>query len=162
LNGKWPAEDFAKLADSLNNRLGSTAVFVPFHLKHDLPFAAVVVNSMRTKAKLVQWDDFRELYTVIGESDLVISQRLHGLILAALNGIPLIGISDDQKIGRFLRELGQKNIRSINEVDHYSLVAVILDLWEWREDFRKKASLLLPAFRTRAQRIPEVLFEEVK
>jgi polysaccharide pyruvyl transferase CsaB len=160
LNGPWPVEIFSKLADALNQRLSAQIVFVPFYPAHDLPFTRAVMSAMKSPSRIVEWTSFSELYGVFAEVDLVISQRLHALILSALCGIPQIGISDDPKIDRFLREMGQKNIGRLEEINHYALLAVILDAWDWRDEFRANARRILPAFKGRARRTVELLFEE--
>lgn len=43
---------------------------------------------------------------LVGRSSLVISERLHALILAFREGVPSVGIDGDPKIGAFLREIG--------------------------------------------------------
>lgn len=135
---KWRAELFAKLADAICQRLKAKLVFMPFHPEHDAEFSVCVMHLMKAKATLVRWNKFDDIYDTIGKADLIISQRLHGLILALLYGVPLIGISDDAKIDRFLKELGQKNISHMTEENYYSVLAVILDMWEWREEFKKQ------------------------
>jgi polysaccharide pyruvyl transferase CsaB len=158
--GKWPVETFAKLADVIQQRLSARIVLIPFHLQQDMAFTHAVQGVMNMPSTIVEWRTTQELRQAVGLSDIIISQRLHGLILAALHGVPLIGISDDPKIDRFLRELGQKNIMNVADVDHYSLLPVILDTWEWRDDFRKKAHTMLPSFKIRARRMSELLFRD--
>ncbi len=161
LRGPLPIELFSKLADNLAQRLSAEILFVPFYPRHDAPFARQVMGAMRSPAKIVGWENFRELYGILSKTDMVISQRLHALIVSALFGIPQIGISDDPKIGRFLREMGQKNIDCLDAYNHYSLLAVVLDVWEWRDDFRANARKVLPVFKNRARRSAELLFAEV-
>jgi polysaccharide pyruvyl transferase CsaB len=157
--GTWPVEIFAQLADSLNHRISARVVLIPFQMTTDYEFTVAVKENMSTPAEIVCWDHCDELTRILGGSDLVISQRLHGLILAALHGIPVLGISEDPKIHRFLREIGQQNIVKLSEMTHYSLLAEVLDIWEWREDFRKNAHQLLPSFKHRAKRSSELLFK---
>lgn len=155
--GRRQAEIFAQLADGLVQRLSARVVFIPFHPGQDLEFSRTAAAMMSAPAEIVDWKSTKELCDALGYADLLISQRLHGLILGALYGIPLLSISDDPKIGRFMKELGQKNITDISTFDHYSLLPLVLDIWEWREEFRKNARLLLPSFKARAARISELL-----
>lgn len=160
-SGKWPIETFASLADSLNQRLRARVTFIPFHLDHDMDFTKSVMRAMRTPAHFIHWKGLNELHGSLDDVDLIVSQRLHALILGALRGVPLVGISEDPKIARFMCELGQKNIARLSEVPVSSLLAVILDIWEWREDSRKNSEKLLPAFRARARRSNELLLTEL-
>jgi polysaccharide pyruvyl transferase WcaK-like protein len=131
---------------------------MPFHQEQDMEFSLSVMRSMNVKPMLTQWKEFNDIYETIGSADLIISQRLHGLILALLYGIPVIGISADSKIDRFLKELGQKNISLLTEDNFYQVLAVILDTWEWRDEFKKHAKKLLPDFRGRAKKNSELPF----
>jgi polysaccharide pyruvyl transferase CsaB len=158
LKGKWRVELYAKLVDAVFQRLKADLVFLPFHPQNDMEFSIQVMRKMKAKSSLVQWKHFDDIYNTIDKADLVISQRLHGLILAVLYGIPLIGISDNEKIDRFLKELGQKNISLINEENYYSVLAVIFDMWEWRDEFRKNAIKILPDFKIRSKKNSELPF----
>lgn len=149
--GQLSVSTFAKIADSLSHLISAKIIFIPFHMQKDLPFTLSVMNSMQSAARLVKWNNAHELYGIFSDVDMVISQRLHALILAALYEIPLVGISDDPKIARFLNELGQKNISLRGEANPYSLLAVIADAWEWRDEFRKNVSSILPSFRLRSK-----------
>jgi polysaccharide pyruvyl transferase WcaK-like protein len=116
------------------------------------------MKEMKVKPTLVHWKKFDDIYDTLGSADLIVSQRLHGLILAVLYGIPLIGISEDPKIDRFLKELGQRNIPVITDENFYSVLAVVLDMWEWREEFKKNARKILPDFKIRARKNSELPF----
>lgn len=155
-------ELFAKLADSVGQRLSAKLIFIPFHKETDYPFSLKVINHMRTSANIVLWNNPRELYEIFSGIDMIISQRLHALILGVLFGIPLIGMFNDSKLTRFLNEIGQKNLTSFSEENIYSVLANINDLWEWREDFQKNALSILPSFRQRALRNTELLKEIIR
>lgn len=158
VKSRWSVELFSKLADALAQRLKADIVFMPFHPQNDREYSLCIMHMMKAKASLVEWKKFDDIYETVGKADLVISQRLHGLILALLYGIPLIGISEDTKIDRFLKELGQKNISLMTEENYYSVLAVILDMWEWRDEFKKTAKKILPHFRLRAKKNSEMPF----
>ena len=50
--------------------------------------------------------EYRAIEAVIGRATLVISERLHALILAFRGNVPAVGIEHDPKIGAFFREVG--------------------------------------------------------
>jgi polysaccharide pyruvyl transferase CsaB len=159
VNRPLETEIYAKFADAVCQRFSAQIVFIPFHETLDHPYTLAVMNSMRSVSRIVVWNKPSEIYDIFSELDMVISQRLHGLILASLYGIPLIGISQDTKIMRFLKELKQKNFSRVTEENLYSVLAIINDLWEWREDFRKNSLSILPALRKRAMRNTELFVE---
>lgn len=158
LKGQEPVTAFAKLADSIYQRISTDIVFMPFHPEYDLKFNESVMKAMKSPSKLFAWSNFGDLHDAVAASGLIISQRLHGLILALIYGVPMIGISDDPKIDRFLKELGQRNVMELSNENLYSLLAMITDVLEWKDEFRKKADIMLPTYRMRAKRNAEFLF----
>ena len=46
----------------------------------------------------------------------LVSIRLHGLIFAASQGVPLVGISYDPKVAAFLDYIGQENCLPLSEL----------------------------------------------
>ena len=63
---------------------------------------------------------------LIGRSSLVVSERLHALILAFRADVPCIGIDRDPKIGAFLREIGQEH-RLCASVSPQSIISCALE-----------------------------------
>ncbi|MBO4980108.1 MAG: glycosyltransferase [Clostridia bacterium] len=73
----------------------------------DLPAARRLANKLRKHGKCVgvyQGSSARELRRLIGGAELVVSARLHALILAFCMGVPFVGLSDDPKITAFSKE----------------------------------------------------------
>ncbi|MFH1368836.1 MAG: polysaccharide pyruvyl transferase CsaB [Elusimicrobiota bacterium] len=162
LKGEHPVELFAKLADSVSQLLSAKILFVPFQLPCDYSFSLKVMNLMRSDSRIVLWKEPKQLIDIFSDVDLVISQRLHGLILATLRGIPLIGVFNDSKLTGFMNEIGQKNMTNLSDDNLYSMLAIINDLWEWREEFHKNAIEMLPSFKRRSARNIELLREMLK
>jgi polysaccharide pyruvyl transferase WcaK-like protein len=161
-NTRREEEIYAKLADAAQQRFSAKIIFIPFQRDLDHGYSLRIMNSMRGISSIVSWNKPAELYDIFSELDMVISQRLHWLILAALCGIPLIGISRDSKLTRFLNQFKQKNFSRITDDNLYSVLAIINDMWEWREDFRHNSMNILPALRQKALRNLELLAETVR
>ena len=53
--------------------------------------------------------------------DIVISMRLHALVFAAGQGVPLLGIVYDPKVDGFLEYLGQRNYLALQQVSPAAL-----------------------------------------
>ena len=66
-----------------------------------------------------------ELMGVIGQSELVISMRLHTLIFASGQGVPMVGIVYDPKVSGFLDYLGQDLYLPLQEVNLGALADLI-------------------------------------
>ena len=102
----WPSEfDFkAKIAESLDiiAAQGLHIVFIPMHGEHDVKASEDVVALMQSTSTIAPGDlSTEEKIAVIGGSKLLIGQRLHSLIFAAIEHIPFIALSYDPKIDAF-------------------------------------------------------------
>lgn len=160
LRGPGVSALLAAMADGLHRKLGARIVLVPFYPAQDARYTESVGRAMQAPHEIIPWAHHSELFTIIAQADLVVSQRLHALILATLSGIPFIGISDDQKLGRFLREMGQLNISRLHDINNDALLSAILEVWRLRDDYRARAREMLPAFVARARLTTELMFAE--
>lgn len=73
-------------------------------------------------------DDAGSAGTIIGalsRMEVVVSMRLHALIFAAGQGIPLAGVVYDPKVSSFLRYIGQENFTDLNALTEENLCAMI-------------------------------------
>jgi len=93
----------AQAADTLV-RKGWDVIWIPFHFPVDVDAGEAVASFMQEKSYVVRISaSTEELLGLIGHLQLLIGMRLHALIMAALVGVPCIGISYDPKIDSFLK-----------------------------------------------------------
>jgi len=74
----------------------------------------------------------RDLISVVGCVDLMVAMRLHALIFAALQGVPLVGISYDPKIDGFLRLLDRTPAAEMTSIEGEVLLHAIQTAWDAR------------------------------
>lgn len=90
-----------------------------------------------------------EIAGLIEAMDLVISQRLHALILSCSMNTPMIGISstgEQDKCKKFMEDLGQGTrcidaSSIIDEAQTTSLFSLFNETWKSREDIKKQVRL---------------------
>lgn len=127
----WPgfggrAADFARAADYAAEKYGLKTVFLPVNYKKDGQISESVAKLMHTPCVIV-----RELMPTaltvgfMSRMSVVLSMRLHGLIFAASQGVPLAGVSYDPKVSAFLDYIGQGNYVDFRDVDAGRLCALI-------------------------------------
>ena len=97
-------------ADYAVERWGATPLFLPLQRLYDddREIEAQIIARMRHGARarlLDDLDDFRALQTTLGDLAALVSTRLHPLILAALAGVPPIGVALSPKVRAFLTTL---------------------------------------------------------
>ncbi|MEA5082669.1 MAG: polysaccharide pyruvyl transferase CsaB [Lachnospiraceae bacterium] len=111
--------DFAVLCDRVHNELNRNIVFIPMQVPNDINISRMVQSRMKSESFILR-DDATPFETmgIIGLMDFVMSMRLHTLIFAAKQRIPLIGFSYDPKIDFYLKEF---SMPSGGDVDKYNI-----------------------------------------
>jgi polysaccharide pyruvyl transferase WcaK-like protein len=58
-----------------------------------------------------------EMMNLIAHCDLLIGMRLHSLIFAAIDGLPMLGLSYDPKVEAFMKSIGQPYLTTETDID---------------------------------------------
>jgi polysaccharide pyruvyl transferase CsaB len=98
--------------DLLKKEVDINVVFVPFQVPCDIKINETAARTCGVNVLASDSFDMGAILKYISESDAVISQRFHGLVLAAVNKIPFAALYDDAKITRLLKTFGRENLIS--------------------------------------------------
>lgn len=90
--------------------------------------------------------------------DLVCGMRLHALIFGALWQKPLLGISYDPKVERFIFDTEQTMLGSSGSLQAAHLQTVLAQVWQERRQFSRKLQDRLPLMRNLAHRPAQLAF----
>ena len=95
---------------------------LPFHQPHDVEASRYVLERLGEQARVcatIAEDALApsDMLAEVARCDVVIAMRLHALIYAATQRVPMVGVSYDPKIDQFLRRLGQSAAGSTDELD---------------------------------------------
>jgi polysaccharide pyruvyl transferase CsaB len=113
----------------------------------------------------------REVLEMLGRMDLVVSQRLHGLILSSIMNVPMFGISttgQKDKCRSFMKQINQENFCVDADViadylNSSEVTGIIDDLWskkkEIQEELRTNIQLLKEASLVNEQLIMKFINE---
>lgn len=98
----------AKTVDWLSKEYNYLPVFILFQAPRDMGGASKISELMQEKSNLI----FRvckpnEMLGLVSQLDLLIGMRLHSLIFAAMNCIPMLGLSYDPKVKAFMKTIEQ-------------------------------------------------------
>lgn len=122
------AEYIAKAADFVNTELNMTPVFIMINTAEDKEVTQYVINKMETDAALIEDTESPALAMgIASRMRTVVSMRLHALIFAASQGIPVIGISYDPKVTAFLGSIGEDNCLPFDTFTEKSLKSAITE-----------------------------------
>lgn len=142
----------AALADLLASRLGARLVFLPMHRPGDREVAEAVLVRMRTPGTILDRTSHpRRLLALLSRFDLVIGMRLHALILAAIAGVPMIGLSYDPKIDNFLRSLEWEACWSVADLRADRVVTQAAGALARADELKAALARRLPILRERAR-----------
>jgi polysaccharide pyruvyl transferase CsaB len=90
-----------------------------------------------------------DLVGVIGAMDLMLGVRLHSLILAAAQGVPVVGLAYDPKVASFMRACGSSGLLRIDARPE-AVEGALAEAWEARISLRARLLARLPAWRQAA------------
>jgi len=153
-------EVLAEAARQIEEELGARVVFLPMQYPEDVQ-AAQMVKALKKSDAVILNDEYTtaELLSIVGNLDLLISVRLHALIFAGVMGVPMIGVSYDPKIERFLDSIGDRPVADLQTVTVEGIMAEVRQKWTHKKEFRAKNSALLSELRRLAAKNAELALE---
>lgn len=101
--------EIVSLCEFFAEKINIKINFIPFHLEEDINYILDIVEKIKVPVTIIRWNKPKDLFKIINNADLIITQRLHGLIIATILGIPAIVISNDPKLKYFMKEISQDN-----------------------------------------------------
>lgn len=127
----WPGFEakaalFGAAADYAYEKYGLIPVFLPIERRLDVGAARLAAQHMKAPHYILEYTGSSD-YTIglFARMQVVVSMRLHALVFAAGQGVPLVGVVYDQKISSFLSYIGQDLYTDLNQVTVDQLCAHI-------------------------------------
>ena len=156
-------EALAGTADAIVREFGARVVFLPMQHPEDMR-AAESIAAMAREECTVLGDEYAtgELLSLVGCMDLMISIRLHALIFAGVMGVPMIGVSYDPKIERFMDSIGDAIVGHWEDVTVEQLMAEVRRKWNDKAAFREQNAALLAELREKAIRNARLALDTMK
>lgn len=100
-----------------------------------------------------------EITAIAAKMDIVISSRLHLLILSTIHRIPIIGISRGSKVTNFTHPLGVKDVGSVQALDLLNLENEIRRLLNDKDGYKRTANKVMSGLETRLNHARSILKE---
>ena len=139
------ARAFAAAAYHAWSRYGLTPVFLCINprdldavrlVEEHLPMERIVISEPLPASMSIGF---------LARMQAVVSMRLHGLVFAAGQGVPLAGVSYDPKVRAFLDYIEQDNYVTLEEADAKNMCAMIdraMSLSGQKDELRRRTELL--------------------
>ncbi|MFH0947826.1 MAG: polysaccharide pyruvyl transferase CsaB [Elusimicrobiota bacterium] len=106
-NWKKDVQVFSELSDLIVKNLKAEVVLIPFQLSKDIKLLNVIKNNTNVPVDIFVWNDTGQLLELFSKLYIIVSMRLHGLILAVKYKIPFVPIPRYSKIKNFLQMIGE-------------------------------------------------------
>jgi len=150
----------AQVADQIVREFGARVVFLPMQFPEDVKSAQSVAALTEEPCTLLE-DEYTttEFLSLVGNMDLMLGIRLHALIFAGVMGVPMIGISYDPKIDRFLASIGEQPVGRLQDVTVDELMAEVRRKWHDKQAFRQQNAALLAKLREQASSNAELALQ---
>ncbi|MFZ5945127.1 MAG: polysaccharide pyruvyl transferase CsaB [Bacillota bacterium] len=143
------SKNFTAIAEACDRLIqqGWQVVFVPMHFPDDISAARDVMKKMKESAFLLK-ENYSplEALSIYKAVDMVMGMRLHSLIMAAVLEKPLVAISYDPKVNRFMSLIDSERLLDINSLKTQEILDLVQNTWENRggfvENLRSKLTVL--------------------
>jgi polysaccharide pyruvyl transferase CsaB len=140
-------------------RFGARWVLLPMHRPHDLAAAETVAAHLDGAVVVRGSFGPREMLALTARLDLLVGMRLHALIFAASQGVPVVPVAYDRKVAAFAQELGDEPPLSTDGLDARALAARIETVAADRAGRRDRLRRVAAALRERAALSPALAIE---
>lgn len=144
---------------------GWKVVFIPLHFPEDQSVCRQAAGLMKEQSVVCEGGYRTEEYLSLTKNlDLLIGMRLHALVFGAVTGVPVVGLSYDPKIDRFLEQMGQQSLLSVENLNTQVLAELIEWTAEqreerWAEEQKRVGAMFQKAWQT-ARLVEELLKEQ--
>ena len=128
---QWPgfsekAGDLAAAADYAYEKYALLPVFIPINSKEDIQPSELVCSKMKSPHILLPpMDSSSEITALLSRMHILVSMRLHGLILASGRAVPLVGLSYDPKVDAFMKYMGLDNLMHLEDISAPALCSAV-------------------------------------
>ncbi len=147
-------EFVSTLADVLDDSIdqfGFSVVLLPHYVSgfkyDDLEISRLVLGRMRNAAhaKICEVGSLEEFKSAISRMDMVVSSKMHPVVLASSSFVPTVSITYDHKQTGFALSLGLGDcVVPLREVSRERLLSRIQYVWKNREEIRSRLKAQVP------------------
>lgn len=162
----WSVDYLEQLAAALNQFAASKNIkyiLFPMHKGADEEISEQLKAQLKSETEILNLADQPELaLKSFSQLDLFVGVRLHSLIFALLNQLPLVALSYDPKIEGLVADLDYLPLIKLEELEAEKLEAALEKIFAARYSIRKKLKGYLESQKAAAAEFAQLVLEEVE
>lgn len=163
---KRTVEEVVSAVEKVLEKEDVNVILIPFFYHVDLDIETEIYEKLRVKYDNIylvkEYLHIERYLSLVGNIDIMLSMRLHGLIFATLMGAYPIGISYDPKIDGFMKELNRIQNHYVEDFNGENVAEEIIDSFENLEDYKIKTNEYLEKFYSLTNKHNEAVIEVLK
>ena len=140
---------------------GIEIFFIPMQHPEDIEFLKGISLEGSQQHSITAPLDVEEVFTLTGEMDLVIGMRLHALIIATAQQVPVVALSYDPKVDAFMSTIDNENCFNVDEFEPGQVAKCVMtqisNIKREKENILYKRQVLLDKVYEPAKRVREIL-----
>jgi len=137
--------ELAQCLDELAATTGSHIVAIPMNPLTDSALMARLAGRMNHRENItVITGEYQpaEILAMTSRMSVVVSSRLHLLILSSIVGVPIVGIARGSKVDNFLAHFGLVPVGSVDDCDFAALKREVTRMLDAPEAYRERARIV--------------------
>ncbi|MCL6611473.1 MAG: polysaccharide pyruvyl transferase CsaB [Peptococcaceae bacterium] len=152
----------ARVCDNLAAE-GLKVIFLPMHYPGDVAAGKEIASLMNSEPVIIERNlNFKEMLSLMAQTRLIIGMRLHFLIFGALLNIPMVGVSYDPKVDRFLSLVNMPAGGSVENLDYHKLSECVSRVMTASDQLRGELAGKVAVLRREALRGADLAAEMLK
>lgn len=138
-NDKLIVEKIAGVLDRTCKKHDLIPIFIPMKYPDDIKISCNIAGKMKVNSYVLKKKySFQDIIGIVRHTDLILGMRLHTLIYAGGNGIPVVGLVYDPKVSGFLDYISQPCYINVKDIDEEKLCRLIDDVCENYDEIKSK------------------------
>lgn len=138
-NSEHLIEVIAESIDYISEKYKTNIILIPMHHPDDLEISLEIQSRVKVENcyTLKKKYNVEDIMGIIKGLDLIVAMRLHSLIYAATQEVPMVGIVYDPKVEGILNSFDIEYMCPTEDLKVEDLVYNIDQVWENKEEIRK-------------------------
>lgn len=126
-------------------------IIIPMHYPEDLQISTEILSNAKDKCYLLRNKyNVEDIMGIIRELDIIIAMRLHSLIYAATQAVPMVGLVYDPKVDGFMDSIGIKSKCNVKNLELINLCTLLDDVWNNKENIKSNLEKYKVDFKNKA------------